>query len=34
MSLMKVRKLTDFNRKVEEAMANGEDLIDPTWKPE
>lgn len=34
MSLMKVRKLTDFNRKVEEAIANGEDLIDPTWKPD
>ena len=34
MSLLKVRKLTDFNRKVEEAIANGEDLIDPTWKPE
>lgn len=34
MSLMKVRKLTDFNRKIEEAMANGEDLIDPTWKPD
>jgi DNA segregation ATPase FtsK/SpoIIIE, S-DNA-T family len=33
MSLLKVRKLTDFNRKVEEAIANGEDLIDPTWKP-
>ena len=34
MSLMKVRKVMDFNRKVEEALANGEDLIDPTWKPE
>ncbi|MGN0936526.1 DNA translocase FtsK [Acinetobacter amyesii] len=34
MSLIKVRKLTDFNRKIEEAMANGEDLIDPTWKPD
>ncbi|NHB58810.1 DNA translocase FtsK [Acinetobacter shaoyimingii] len=34
MSLLKVRKLTDFNRKVEEAIANGEDLIDPTWKPD
>ncbi len=34
MSLMKVRKLTDYNRKIEEAIANGEDLIDPTWKPD
>jgi S-DNA-T family DNA segregation ATPase FtsK/SpoIIIE len=34
MSMLKVRKLTDYNRKVEEAIANGEDLIDPTWKPE
>ncbi|MFC6051265.1 cell division protein FstK [Acinetobacter sp. Ac_877] len=34
MSLLKVRKLTDYNRKVEEAIANGEDLIDPTWKPD
>ena len=34
MSLLKVRKLTDYNRKVEEALANGEDLIDPTWKPD
>ena len=22
----------DYNRKVEEAIANGEELIDPTWK--
>ena len=34
MSLMKVRKVMDFNRKVDEALANGEDLIDPTWKPD
>lgn len=34
MSLMKVRKLSDFNRKIEDAIANGEDLIDPTWKPD
>lgn len=33
MSFMKIRKITDYNRKVEEAIANGEDLIDPTWKP-
>ena len=32
MSLMKVRKLSDFNRKIEDAMLSGEDLIDPTWK--
>ncbi|WP_130802258.1 DNA translocase FtsK [Acinetobacter ihumii] len=33
MSFLKIRKLADYNRKVEEAIANGEDLIDPTWKP-
>ncbi|MBK0064990.1 MULTISPECIES: DNA translocase FtsK [unclassified Acinetobacter] len=33
MSFLKIRKLADYNRKVEEALANGEDLIDPTWKP-
>ncbi|MDU6100993.1 MAG: DNA translocase FtsK, partial [Acinetobacter sp.] len=31
MSFLKIRKLSDYNRKVEEAIANGEDLIDPTW---
>lgn len=33
MAFLKIRKITDYNRKVEEALANGEDLIDPTWKP-
>ena len=33
MSFLKIRKLSDYNRKVDEAIANGEDLIDPTWKP-
>ncbi|MDQ8934530.1 DNA translocase FtsK [Acinetobacter rudis] len=33
MSYLKIRKISDYNRKVEEALANGEDLIDPTWKP-
>ncbi len=33
MSFLKIRKISDYNRKVEEAIANGEDLIDPTWKP-
>ncbi len=33
MSFLKIRKLADYNRKVEEAIDNGEDLIDPTWKP-
>ncbi|OUY07728.1 DNA translocase FtsK [Acinetobacter populi] len=33
MSFLKIRKITDYNRKVEEAIARGEDLIDPTWKP-
>lgn len=32
MSFLKIRKLSDYNRKVEESLANGEDLIDPTWK--
>ncbi len=32
MSFLKIRKLSDYNRKVEEAIASGEDLIDPTWK--
>ena len=32
MSFLKIRKLADYNRKVEEAIANGDDLIDPTWK--
>ncbi|NNP71202.1 DNA translocase FtsK [Acinetobacter sp. Ac_5812] len=32
MSFLKIRKLSDYNRKVEEAIANGDDLIDPTWK--
>ncbi|NNH26689.1 DNA translocase FtsK [Acinetobacter terrestris] len=32
MSYLKIRKLSDYNRKVDEAIANGEDLIDPTWK--
>ncbi len=33
MSLLKIRKLADYNRKVQEAIENGEDLIDPTWRP-
>ena len=33
MSFLKIRKLSDYNRKVKEAIENGEDLIDPTWKP-
>jgi DNA segregation ATPase FtsK/SpoIIIE, S-DNA-T family len=32
MSFLKIRKLSDYNRKVEEALAHGEDLYDPTWK--
>ena len=32
MSFLKIRKLSDYNRKIEEAMANGEELLDPTWK--
>lgn len=33
MAYLKIRKINDYNRKVEEALARGEDLIDPTWKP-
>ena len=32
MKYLRVRKMDEFNRKVSEALANGEDLIDPTWK--
>ncbi|WP_349929746.1 DNA translocase FtsK 4TM domain-containing protein [Acinetobacter sp. A1-4-2] len=32
MSFLKIRKLSDYNRKLEEAIANGEELFDPTWK--
>ena len=32
MKYLRVRKMDEFNRKVKEALANGEDLIDPTWK--
>ena len=33
MAFMKIRKINDYNRKVEEALERGDDLIDPTWKP-
>lgn len=33
MTFLKVRKIDEFNRKVVEAVARGEDLLDPTWKP-
>ena len=33
MAFLKVRKIDEFNRKVNEAIAAGDDLIDPTWKP-
>lgn len=33
MSFLKVRKINDYNRVVEQALATGQDLIDPTWKP-
>ncbi|CAF4222966.1 unnamed protein product [Rotaria magnacalcarata] len=32
LSIFKVRNADAFNQKVEEAIANGEELIDPTWK--
>jgi S-DNA-T family DNA segregation ATPase FtsK/SpoIIIE len=34
MTLFKVRKIDEFNRKIMEANERGEDLIDPLWKPE
>ena len=34
MTLFKVRKIDEFNRKVSEAAERGEDLIDPLWKPD
>jgi S-DNA-T family DNA segregation ATPase FtsK/SpoIIIE len=34
MTLFKVRKIDEFNRKVIEANERGEDLLDPLWKPE
>jgi S-DNA-T family DNA segregation ATPase FtsK/SpoIIIE len=33
MTFLKVRKIDEFNRKVVEAIERGEDLLDPTWKP-
>lgn len=33
MSFLKVRKIDEFNRKVNESIARGEDLLDPLWKP-
>lgn len=34
MTLFKVRKIDEFNRKVLEANERGEDLLDPLWRPE
>lgn len=34
MSLMGVRNLAGFNKKVAEAIQSGEPLVDPTWKPD
>ncbi|MBN8431537.1 DNA translocase FtsK 4TM domain-containing protein [Microbulbifer salipaludis] len=34
MAAMGVRNLAGFNRKVKEAIAAGEPLIDPTWQPD
>ncbi len=33
MTFLKVRKIDEFNRKVNEALERGEDLLDPLWKP-
>nr|WP_010130383.1 DNA translocase FtsK [Microbulbifer agarilyticus] len=34
MAAMGVRNLAGFNRKVKEAIANGEPLVDPIWQPD
>lgn len=33
MSLFKVRKLDEFNKKIMAAEQNGEPLLDPLWRP-
>ncbi len=33
MAFLKVRKINDYNRVVLQALQNGDDLIDPTWRP-
>ncbi len=33
MAAIKVRKLSEFNKKVKEANANGTPLLDPLWRP-
>ena len=33
MTFLKVRKIDEFNRKVNEAIEQGVDLLDPLWKP-
>lgn len=34
MSLLRVRKLEEFNKKVEQAAASGNPILDPLWRPE
>lgn len=34
MTAFKVRKINDFNEKITQAIENGEDIIDPLWKPD
>lgn len=33
MAFLKVRKLSDYNKKIQEAEATGEDFLDPLWRP-
>jgi S-DNA-T family DNA segregation ATPase FtsK/SpoIIIE len=33
MAFLKVRKLADYNKKLTTAEQNGEDFLDPTWRP-
>ena len=33
MAFLKVRKLADYNKKLKAAEQNGEDFLDPTWRP-
>lgn len=33
MALLKVRKISEFNKKVQEAERKGEPLLDPLWRP-
>lgn len=34
MTLFKVRKIDEYNRKIQEALDRGEEIADPLWKPD